>query len=119
MTHIGFSDLFLYALFALTAALGVNYYFNLHVPVLDQVQAEIFGETLGDEETPRAYAGYDSGPSAEVKSDCKPPKAFGDAKLTLRAKIKEARAEGDDNAVTDLEQQLAEVEEKARQACLQ
>ena len=119
MTHIGFTDMFLYALFALTAALGVNYYFDLHVPALDQVQTELFGETLTDEPS-RGYEGYEtSEPSGEAKSNCLPPKAFGDAKLTLRSQLKEARAQGDDRAVADIEERLAEVEARARQACPQ
>jgi len=86
--HITAKDIVIYALLGLGAAVLVNHYAGLNIPVLNEIEGAIVSSSRG--------ASFDDGgyvsQAGDASSDCyDKSKVSGDRRLSLRNQIEQAR----------------------------
>ena len=118
--NVGFNEIALYGIFALTLALGANHFGGLNIGMLNSIQELVIPTT---EEIDKAWdiPSYSiSNPKQEYESEspCKLAKIYGDQRVILRGKMNQARRAGNMEELRDLEEKLNDLEEREREACL-
>ncbi|MGK7344373.1 MAG: hypothetical protein ACNS63_01015 [Candidatus Nitrospinota bacterium M3_3B_026] len=114
--HFSLKDIFIVSVLGLGGALLVNHYAGLDIGFLNRIEGAIVSSGQGS--GLRASSGFVS-TSGDEESDCyDKSKVSGDARFSLRQRIKEAKEAGNWELQRELEGRLESLTERERGGCL-
>jgi len=118
--HLGIKEILIYAAVGFTAALAVNYYAGLNIPILNQLQEAVIPGSMDHSFKPRK-ADFSASPDKftgyQARPDCARAKTSGDARLLMRKRLEDAEKERDEDTASSIREQLAEMDRQEREAC--
>lgn len=112
--HITIKDILIYGTLGLGAAVAVNHYAELNVPILNKIEGAVISSTPRSPSS--AYRGVSR--TGDDESDCyDSSKVSGDTRAALRQQIEKAKKTGDWEQQRALEDRLAELDDRERGDC--